>query len=349
MGMDRDDHILDAADVVGQPLDAAAEVLRHLIAGRVRDVDHGGAGVDRRLDDALEEGLVGAAGILRIELDVVHVLPGIAHAVGSALHDLILRHAKLLAHVLGAHAEAGMDAGPLGRREGLGRAVDVRVDGPGQRDYHGIVTRKTPDILDRPEVPRTRDGETRLDCIHVQTEQLLGDDQLLLGVHRGPGALLAVAQRGVEDVDLAGHGDSLYLLCLSEEGLVAAVGLVDVGLAHSLPGSVHGEHRHAAVDDLHAVLGQDVGDGSAAARVDLPQLAGLEAHVALVHHTADVGHVLGVGVVGTRLATGARELVKGQAVAQQGRVLLLEDGREGGVEGRGHIRGKHARVGEAAT
>ena len=38
---------------------------------------------------------------------------------------------------------------------------------------------------------------------------------------------------------------------------------IDIHLAGGLPGSVHGEHPHAAVDDLHAVKAHDVGDGAA--------------------------------------------------------------------------------------
>ena len=40
--------------------------------------------------------------------------------------------------------------------------------------------------------------------------------------------------------------------------------LVEVRLGDDLPGGVHGEDRHAAVDDVYAVKGADVGDGAAA-------------------------------------------------------------------------------------
>lgn len=60
---------------------------------------------------------------------------------------------------------------------------------------------------------------------------------------------------------------------------------------------MHGQDGNTGVDDVHAVLGHDVGDGAAAARVDTAELAGLEVHAGLVHDVADEGHVLGVGVV----------------------------------------------------
>ena len=59
------------------------------------------------------------------------------------------------------------------------------------------------------------------------------------------------------------------MLRLLQESAVAPVGLVNVGLGADLIGSVHGQKGHAAVDDLHAVLGHDVGDGAAAAHVHL--------------------------------------------------------------------------------
>lgn len=66
-------------------------------------------------------------------------------------------------------------------------------------------------------------------------------------------------------------------------------------------------------DDVHAILGHDVGNGAAAARVDATELTGLEVHAGLVHDVADEGHVLGIGVVGAALAAAARVLVKAQA------------------------------------
>ena len=60
---------------------------------------------------------------------------------------------------------------------------------------------------------------------------------------------------------------------------------------------MHGQDGNAGVDDVHTVLGHDVGDGAAAACIDATELAGLEVHARLVHDVADEGNVLGVGVV----------------------------------------------------
>lgn len=46
---------------------------------------------------------------------------------------------------------------------------------------------------------------------------------------------------------------------VAQKRLVAATGFVDVGLARYFPGAAHGGHRHARVDDVHAVLCGDEG------------------------------------------------------------------------------------------
>ena len=112
---------------------------------------------------------------------------------------------------------------------------------------------------------------------------------------------------------------------------------------------MHGKHRHAAVDDLHAVLGQDVGDGAAAADIDLAQFGRLEEDAALVHDATDARHVLGVGVVGARLAARAGELVEREAMAQVAGILGLKDARKTRVEGGGHVAGEHPGPSQAAA
>jgi hypothetical protein len=49
-------------------------------------------------------------------------------------------------------------------------------------------------------------GEAGLDDVDLQPLELPRDAQLLVARHRGAGALLAVAQRGVEDDEFVSHG-----------------------------------------------------------------------------------------------------------------------------------------------
>ena len=205
VGVHADRHVLDAADVVDQALYARAKVVGHLVARRVGDVHDGGACIYGRLDHALQELLVRAPCVLGVKLDVIHVLSRVLDAMGRTLHDLVLGHAELLAQMLGRNAQASVDAGTLGGLQGLGRAVDVLVNRSREANYDSVVACQTSNLLNGAEVARRRDGEAGLDNVHVHSEQLLGNDELLLGVHRCARRLLAVSQRGVEDVDLAGH------------------------------------------------------------------------------------------------------------------------------------------------
>ena len=205
VGVDGDGAVLDADDVVRQALDARAKVLGQLVARGVGDVDDGGARVDGGLHHTDQEVLVRTAGVLRVELDVVHVLLGVLDGVDGALHNLVLRQTELLVNVLGRDPQAGVDARALGRLERLGGAVDVLVDGASQTADHAGVPRQAANLLHGAEVARAGDGEAGLDHVHVHADELLRNDELLLRVHGGAGALLAVAEGGVKDGNLAGH------------------------------------------------------------------------------------------------------------------------------------------------
>ena len=78
--------------------------------------------------------------------------------------------------------------------------VDVGLVGAGQAADRRALD-PAGDRLDRLEVAGRGDREAGLDHVDAQTRQLLGDLHLLGGVERDAGRLLAVPQRGVEDVD----------------------------------------------------------------------------------------------------------------------------------------------------
>ena len=98
----------------------------------------------------------------------------------------------------GAGGQEDVDPRPLGVLDGLPGPVDVGLAAAGQpaddraADVAG-------DLAHRLEVARRGDGEAGLDHVHAQLDQGLGDLHLLVQVHAGPGRLLAVAERGVED------------------------------------------------------------------------------------------------------------------------------------------------------
>ena len=83
---------------------------------------------------------------------------------------------------------------------GLAGAVDVELAGPRQAAHHRPLE-ALGDLGDGLEVALRGDREARLDDVDAHRVEEVGDLQLLLEGHGGAGALLAVAQRGVEDED----------------------------------------------------------------------------------------------------------------------------------------------------
>ena len=173
------------------------------------------------LDDAHEELLVGAAGVLRVELDIVHEAAGVLHRVHGALDGLVLGEAELVTQMAGGHAQTRMDARALRRAQGLGRNLDIAVDGAGEAADGAGVAGDAADLLHALEVARAGDGEPRLDDVDLHAHELAGDDELFLGVHACAGRLLAVAQGGIEDGNLTAHGASSYKKTMDETSCLA--------------------------------------------------------------------------------------------------------------------------------
>src|SRR5262249_2617954 len=88
--------------------------------------------------------------------------------------------------------------------EGGGGPVDVLGVAAGQaaddRPLH-----LPSDGLDGLEIAGGGDWEAGLDHVHAEVLQRVGHLQLFAQVHAGPGRLLAVAQRGVEDDEAVVH------------------------------------------------------------------------------------------------------------------------------------------------
>ena len=81
--------------------------------------------------------------------------------------------------------------------------VDVGLVGAGEAADHRALD-PAGDRLDRLEVAGRGDREAGLDHVDPEPGELLGDLDLLGGVQRDAGRLLAVPQGGVEDVDAVG-------------------------------------------------------------------------------------------------------------------------------------------------
>ena len=117
-------------------------------------------------------------------------------------------------HVLTIHIEfvlemdfRGRDENMNPRMRGLVDCLQCRIDvllaGARQAQHHRLRD-GLGNASYRFEVARRRDGEARLDDIHVQPLELPRQRDLLLDVHRATRRLLAVAQRRIEDSNVIG-------------------------------------------------------------------------------------------------------------------------------------------------
>ena len=155
MAVNRHGDVLDAAHVLHKVRDTATELGGKRVPRGVGDVDDGRARIDDTLDDLHEEIVVGATGVLSVELHVVHVFLGIAHAVLGALETLVLGDAQLVVQMARAHADAGVDARALGILERLGCTVDVLLDGAREADDRRVVASELGNAADAFEVTGT--------------------------------------------------------------------------------------------------------------------------------------------------------------------------------------------------
>ena len=88
MAVGGDDRLVDVVDMLFEVLDLGTVFVGEAIAGGIRYVDHSGTGLDDGLYHTCEILVVGASGILSVELDVVNILLGVGHGAYSTLQDV---------------------------------------------------------------------------------------------------------------------------------------------------------------------------------------------------------------------------------------------------------------------
>ena len=174
--------------------------LRHRVADGVGDIDGGGAGLDRGLDATAEEIELGAGAVLARPLDVVGVVARAGDLRDHHLEDFVRLLLQLVFHVHRRGGQEGVDAPPLRRLDRFGAAVDVLERGARQPADHRVFG-ALGDLMDGGKIAFGGDRKPGLDDVDAHLVEQFGDFELLLMGHGGAGALLAVAQSGVEDDD----------------------------------------------------------------------------------------------------------------------------------------------------
>ena len=169
------------------------------VAHGVGDVDRGCAGLDRNLNNARQIIPLGPGRIHRRPLYVVTQVAGM----GDRFVDLVghLIHGEVRdGAVQRRGADKRVNAWLGGVFHGLKATVDVFEVGPCKPADHRIL-RPARNLGNGFKIAVRGDGKARFDNIYTHFVEHLGDFDLFVMGHGGAGALLTVAQCGVENYD----------------------------------------------------------------------------------------------------------------------------------------------------
>ena len=128
----RNNSLVYVGHIVHQIGDLGAILCGKAVAGGVRDIDNGGSCGNYSLHDPGEIFILGAPGILGVELYVVDIFAGILHTCNSTLEDVLAVGVEFIFNMVVGSADAGVDALELGEVQSLGGSIDVLLDSPRQ-------------------------------------------------------------------------------------------------------------------------------------------------------------------------------------------------------------------------
>ena len=200
-----EDRLLRARHLLHHGAEHLVVFLGRGVADGIGQVDGGGAGLERRLHAAAQIVDLGARGVLGRPLHVLHPVARPRHLEVDHLQHLLGRLLQLVLHVHGRGGDEGVDARARGVPDRLAGAVDVGLAGPRQPAHHRPLE-PPGDLRDGLEVAFAGDRKARLDDVDAHLVEEVGDLELLLEGHGGAGALLAVAQRRIENEHAVGVG-----------------------------------------------------------------------------------------------------------------------------------------------
>ena len=206
VAMRRKDRFLGARHAPDDVTEHRAIGFGRRITDGVGQVDRRRPRRDRRLHGTAQEIGVGPRGILRRPFDIVAQVAGMADRGGDGFEHRFGRHVELGAHMKWRGRDERVDARSPGMADCRPGTVDIGQRGAGQRrDNGGLALFRHRD--DRFEIAFAGDGEAGFDDVDTKQFELRRNLQLFLQVHRAAGRLLTIAQRGVENADMVGHGN----------------------------------------------------------------------------------------------------------------------------------------------
>lgn len=205
VAMDREHRLVGVRHALTHIREHVAVLGGRGVAHRVGEIDRRGAGLDRRLDAAAQIIEGRARRVHGRPFHVLHEVAGLGHGLQDDVDDLVLALAHLVREVDRRGRHEGVDPRPLGMAHRLAGPGDVGGNRAGEPRDGGALG-PPGDLRHGLEIAVRRDGKAGLDDVDAHRIEQLGHRELLVEGHGGAGALLAVAQRGVEDYDAVAGG-----------------------------------------------------------------------------------------------------------------------------------------------
>ncbi len=198
--MGGEDHPVRAGNGGAEKVQKFPELRGEGIAHGVGDVDRSRPGRNGDPHGPGQEVPVASGRVLGGKLHLPHKTHRVAHRAVDGLEDLLRGELELLLHMEGGGGQEGVDSGRAGLLERAGGGFDILGAAPGE-GADGGVTDLFRDGADRRKVVGRGHGKAGFEDVDPHLLELPGDLELLLLLHGGPGALLAVAEGGVEDAN----------------------------------------------------------------------------------------------------------------------------------------------------
>ncbi len=204
--MRRENRLIRTRHALAHGAEHLVVFLGRRVADRVGQVDRRRASLDGGFHAAAEIVDAGARRVHGAPLDILDQVARPRNRGRDDLEHLGFALAHLVREMDRRRRNERVDAPAFGMAHGLAGAVDVAGDGAGKtgdsRLLHALRDRRH-----GLEVAFGGDRKTGFDDVDAHGVEAVGNLELLLEGHGRAGALLAVAQRGVEDDDAVACGD----------------------------------------------------------------------------------------------------------------------------------------------
>lgn len=131
------------------------------------------------------------------------------------------------------------------------------------------------------------------------------------------------------------------LISVFQERQIAFFRFVNISFGADFPWRMHIMQSHTAVDHFHAIVGKDIGDGSAASLIDLAQFTGLVFDISFFHDGAQLSQIFRIRIIASAFSSGTGIFIEDDAFAEIGTVVCFHHTGIIRIESGGNITAEH--------